>query len=71
MFMLFFADVSIFARPSSVPGSKTKAKQHLKKLGKSSKYWEKPLTNYLFFGLIFEPETLETQSRALKTCILT
>jgi len=24
----------------------------------------------MFFGLTFEPETLETQSRALKACIL-
>jgi len=36
----------------------------------SQKYWEKPLANQLFFGLTFEPETLETKSRALKTRIL-
>jgi len=35
-----------------------------KPLGVSCHIWN-------IFGITFEPETLETQSRALKTCILT
>jgi len=39
-------------------------------LGNPPKVLRKTLTNSLFFGLTFELETLETQSRALKMRIL-
>jgi len=54
----------------SVPGSKIRAKNIKINYGNPQNVLRKPLTNQLFFGLTFEPEMLETKSRALKTRIL-
>jgi len=57
--------------PTSVSGSKFMAKLPEINLGNPRKLLSKFLKYLEFFGTTLEAETLETQSRALKTRIIT